>query len=157
MLEKVYQIHLLKPYYENIGKTFIKSPKMYLTDSGLSSHILGIRDENDLDNSNYKGNVYETFIFAELLKHMTYSQNLMEYFYYRTQDKKEIDFIIKRQDNILAIEVKSSYSVSRSDFKHIIDFQNRSAYEVVGLVFYHGDKTVGFGENLFAIPIGSLL
>lgn len=157
LLEKVYQIHLLKPYYENIGKTFIKSPKMYLTDSGLSSHILGIRDENDLDNSNYKGNVYETFIFAELLKHMTYSQNLMEYFYYRTQDKKEIDFIIKRQDKILAIEVKSSYSVSRSDFKHIIDFQNRSAYEVVGLVFYHGDKTVGFGENLFAIPIGSLL
>ena len=157
LLEKVYQIHLLKPYYENIGKTFIKSPKIYLTDSGLSSHILGIRDENDLDNSNYKGNVYETFIFAELLKHMTYSQNLMEYFYYRTQDKKEIDFIIKRQDKILAIEVKSSYSVSRSDFKHIIDFQNRSAYEVVGLVFYHGDKTVGFGEKLFAIPIGSLL
>lgn len=157
LLEKVYQIHLLKPYYENIGKTFIKSPKVYLTDSGLSSHILGIRDENDLDNSNYKGNVYETFIFTELLKHMTYSQNLMEYFYYRTQDKKEIDFIIKRQDKILAIEVKSSYSVSHSDFKHIIDFQNRSAYKVVGLVFYHGDKTAGFGKNLFAIPIGSLL
>jgi len=157
LLEKVYQIHLLKPYFENIGKTFIKSPKVYLTDSGICAHILGIRDENDLDNSKYKGNIYETFIFSELLKHMTYSKNIMEYFYYRTQDKKEIDFIIKRQDKILAIEVKSSYSVRQNDFKHIIDFQNRSAYEVIGLVFYHGDKTVGFGENLFAIPIGSLL
>jgi len=65
--------------------------------------------------------------------------------------------IIKRHDKILAIEVKSSYSVRQSDFKHIIDFQNRSAYKIIGLVFYHGDKTVGFGENLFAIPMASLL
>lgn len=157
LLEKVYQIHLLKPYYENIGKTFIKSPKVYLTDSGISSHILGIRDEKDLESSRYKGDVYETFVFAELLKHITYSQNIMEFFYYRTQDKKEIDFIVKKQEKILAIEVKSSYSVKQSDFKHIIDFQNRSAYEVMGLVFYHGEKVVGFGDNLFAVPFGSLL
>ena len=101
LLEKVYQIHLLKPYYENIGKTFIKSPKIYLTDSGISSHILGIRDEKDLENSRYKGDIYETFIFAEFLKQITYSQNIMELFYYRTQDKKEIYFIIKRQDNVV--------------------------------------------------------
>jgi predicted AAA+ superfamily ATPase len=157
LLEKVYQIHLLKPYYENIGKTFIKSPKVYLTDSGILSHILGIRDEKDLENSRYKGDIYETFVFAELLKHITYSQNIMEFFYYRTQDKKEIDFIIKKQDRILAIEVKSSYSIKQSDFKHIIDFQNRSSYDVMGVVFYHGEKVVGFGENCFAVPLGCLL
>jgi predicted AAA+ superfamily ATPase len=157
LLEKVYQIHLLKPYYENIGKTFIKSPKVYLTDSGILSHILGIRDEKDLENSRYKGDIYETFVFAELLKHITYSQNIMEFFYYRTQDKKEIDFIIKKQDKILAIEVKSSYSIKQSDFKHIIDFQNRSSYDVMGVVFYHGEKVVGFGENCFAVPLGCLL
>ena len=156
LLEKVYQIHLLKPYHENIGKTFIKSPKVYLTDSGIASHILGIRDEKDLETSRYKGDVYETFVFAELLKHITYSQHIMDFFYYRTQDKKEIDFIIKRQEKILAIEVKSSYSVQASDFKHIVDFQKRSAYEVTGLVLYHGDKVVGFGENLFAVPLGAL-
>jgi predicted AAA+ superfamily ATPase len=157
LLEKVYQIHLLKPYYENIGKTFIKSPKVYLTDSGILSHILGIRDEKDLENSRYKGDIYETFVFAELLKHITYSQNIMEFFYYRTQDKKEIDFIIKKQDKILAIEIKSSYSIKQSDFKHIIDFQNRSSYDVMGVVFYHGEKVVGFGENCFAVPLGCLL
>jgi len=105
----------------------------------------------------YKGDIYETFVFSELLKHITYSQNIMEFYYYRTQDKKEIDFIVKKQEKILAIEVKSSYSVKQSDFKHIIDFQNRSAYEVMGLVFYHGEKVVGFGDNLFAVPFGSLL
>jgi predicted AAA+ superfamily ATPase len=153
LLEKVYQIHLLKPYHENIGKTFIKSPKCYLTDSGIASHILGIRTQEDLHNSKQKGNIYETFVFSELLKHITYSENILEFFYYRTQDKKEIDFIIKKQDKILALEVKSSHSVRKDDFKHIVDFQKRSKFKVTGIVLYHGDKVVGFGDKLFAVPL----
>ncbi len=157
LLEKVYQIHLLKPYYENIGKTFIKSPKVYLTDSGISSHVLNISSVEELESSRYKGDVYETFVFAELLKHINYSENVMEFFYYRTQDKKEIDFIVKKGEQILAIEVKSAKSVKKEDFKHIIDFQERSSKDIVGIVFYSGENIVGFGEKLFAVPLAFLL
>jgi len=157
LLEKVYQIHLLKPYYENIGKIFIKSPKVYLTDSGMSSHILNVKSEKELENSHYKGNLYETFVFSELLKHITYSEGVLEFFYYRTQDKKEIDFIIKRGDDILAIEVKSSYSVKKDDFKHIVDFQNRSKKNITGIVLYSGEKVIGFSDTLFAVPLGVFL
>ena len=157
LLEKVYQIYLLKPYYENIGKTFIKSPKVYLTDSGISSHILNISSVEELESSRYKGDVYETFVFAELLKHINYSENVMEFFYYRTQDKKEIDFIVKKGEKILAIEVKSAKSVKKEDFKHIIDFQERSSKDIVGIVFYSGENIVGFGEKLFAVPLAFLL
>ena len=80
LLEKVYQIHLLKPYYENIGESFIKSPKVYLIDSGISSHVLNISSVKELGRSLYKGDVYETFVFAELLKHINYSENVMEFF-----------------------------------------------------------------------------
>ena len=157
LLEKVYQIHLLKPYYENIGKTFIKSPKVYLTDSGISSHVLNISSVEELESSRYKGDVYETFVFAELLKHINYSENVMEFFYYRTQDKKEIDFIVKKGEQILAIEVKSAKSVKKEDFKHIIDFQERSSKDILGIVFYSGENIVGFGEKLFAVPLAFLL
>ncbi len=157
LLEKVYQIYLLKPYYENIGKTFIKSPKVYLTDSGISSHILNISSVEELGSSRYKGDVYETFVFAELLKHINYSENVIEFFYYRTQDKKEIDFIVKKGENILAIEVKSAKSVKKEDFKHIIDFQERSSKNILGIVFYSGENIVGFGEKLFAVPLAFLL
>ena len=157
LLEKVYQIHLLKPYFENIGKSFVKSPKVYLTDSGICSHVLNINSIQELENSRYKGEIYETFVFAELLKHINYSSSVMEFFYYRTQDKKEIDFIIKKGERILAIEVKSSYSVKREDFKHIIDFQQKSSRDILGIVFYSGDSIVGFGEKLFAIPLAFLL
>ena len=157
LLEKVYQIHLLKPYFENIGKSFVKSPKVYLTDSGICSHVLNINSIQELENSRYKGEIYETFVFAELLKHINYSSSIMEFFYYRTQDKKEIDFIIKKGERILAIEVKSSHSVKREDFKHIIDFQQKSSKDILGIVFYSGDSIVGFGEKLFAIPLAFLL
>ena len=157
LLEKVYQAHLLKPYFENIGKTFIKSPKVYLTDSGMSCHVLNIRDEEDLKNSRYKGSIYETFIFSELLKHITYSKDVLEFFYYRTQDKKEIDFIVKKGEEILAIEVKSSYSVKKDDFKHIVDFQNRSSKNITGIVLYSGEKVIGFSDTLFAVPLGVFL
>ena len=76
----MYQIHLLKPYYENIGESFIKSPKVYLIDSGISSHVLNISSVKELGRSLYKGDVYETFVFAELLKHINYSENVMEFF-----------------------------------------------------------------------------
>jgi len=157
LLEKVYQIHLLRPYFENIGKSFIKSPKVYLTDSGMSSHVLNIGSVQELETSRYKGDIYETFVFAELLKHINYSESVMEFFYYRTQDKKEIDFIIKRGERILAIEVKSSHSVKRDDFKHIIDFQKRSSRDILGIVFYGGESIVGFGDKLFALPLAFLL
>lgn len=157
LLEKVYQIYLLKPYFENIGKTFIKSPKVYLTDSGMASHILNIGSTEALETSRYKGDVYETFVFSELLKHINYSQQVMELFYYRTQDKKEIDFIVKRGERILAIEVKASKSVKKDDFKHIIDFQQRSSRDIIGIVFYSGEHIVGFSDKLFAIPLAFLL
>ena len=157
LLEKVYQIYLLKPYTENIGKTFIKSPKIYLTDSGIASHILRVRDEENFKKSNHKGKITETFVFAELLKHIDYSQSVIEYYYYRTQDKKEIDFILKKGSQILAIEVKSSHSVTEKDFKHIIDFQKRSQHDVTGIVFFHGEKIGPFKENLYAVPLALFL
>ena len=150
-------MHLLKPYFENIGKIFIKSPKVYFTDSGMACHVLNIRSEEDLKNSRYKGGLYETFVFSELLKHITYSKDVLEFFYYRTQDKKEIDFIIKKGEDILAIEVKSSYSVKKDDFKHIIDFQNRSNKNIIGIILYSGEKVIGFSDTLFAIPLGVFL
>ncbi|CAA6815570.1 MAG: ATPase [uncultured Sulfurovum sp.] len=157
LLEKVYQIHLLRPYFENIGKSFIKSPKVYLTDSGINSHVLNIGSADELESSRYKGDVYETFVFAELLKHINYSESVMEFFYYRTSDKKEIDFIVKKGEKILAIEVKSSKSVKKEDFKHIIDFQERSSRDILGIVFYSGEDIVGFSEKLFAVPLAFLL
>ena len=150
----LYQVELLKPYSENIGKQFVKSPKLHLLDTGIACHLLRIKDIKTLENSHYKGQVFETFIFSELKKHIGFSEDSIDIFHYRTNDKKEIDFILSRGDEMLAIEVKSSYSVGRDDFKHILELQKISKKKILGIVFYMGDQVLEIDENNVALPFG---
>jgi len=156
MLEMIYQISLLQPFSSNVSKRFIKSSKMYMTDSGLFCHLLGINSAEELINSSHKGDVVETFVYSELLKHISYSQKQPKIYHYRTNDKKEIDFILQKGDKLFAIEIKTSQSIKKDAFKHIIDFQNRSDNEIVGIVFYGGDDILPFGDEMhqrYALPL----
>ncbi len=156
MLEMIYQVSLLKPYSSNISKRFIKSSKMFMTDSGLFCHLLGIQSADELKTSRHKGDVVETFVYSELLKHISYSETLPKMYHYRTTDKKEIDFIIEKADKIFAIEVKVSQSVKKEAFKHIIDFQKKSSKNIVGIVLYAGSTILSFCDEeyqRYALPL----
>ena len=156
MLEMIYQISLLKPYSSNISKRFIKSSKLFMTDSGVFCHLLGIRSVGELINSSHKGDVIETFVYSELLKHMSYSDVQAQIYHYRTSDKKEIDFILQKGDNIIAIEIKSSKTIKKDAFKHIIDFQVKESISVLGIVFYTGDTILSFSNGeykRYALPL----
>jgi len=156
MLEMIYQVSLLKPYVSNISKRFIKSSKLFLTDSGLFCHLLGIASADELLQSPHKGEVIETFVYAELSKHIGYSQTQPRMYHYRTHDKKEIDFVIEKAGILFAIEVKSSHSIKKEAFKHITDLQTKSDKEVVGIVLYAGHDVVPFGDEKhkrFAVPL----
>ncbi|MEA3523324.1 MAG: DUF4143 domain-containing protein, partial [Campylobacterota bacterium] len=101
----------------------------------------------------------ETFVYSELLKHLSYSETKAQIFHYRTNDKKEIDFIVETAGNIIAIEVKSSQTIKRDAFKHITDFQNREKKEVLGIVFYLGCDILSFSDenySRYALPLNIL-
>jgi len=159
MLEMIYQISLLKPYSANISKRFIKSQKLFMNDSGVLCHLLGVTTADELSLSNKRGDICETFIYSELLKHISYSLTMPNIYHYRTNDKKEIDFILEKANKIIAIEVKSSQSIGIDAFKHIIDFQNKSSSDVIGIVFYNGSTILTFGDEnykRFALPFNVL-
>jgi predicted AAA+ superfamily ATPase len=128
-----------------------------MNDSGVLSHILNITTIEELLTSPKKGDLIETFVYSELLKHISYSNTLPKLYHYRTNDKKEIDFIVEKGEKILAIEVKASKSIALDAFKHIIDFQNKSkTKDVLGIVLYMGESVVPFGDEKFkrfAIPM----
>ncbi len=156
MLEMIYQVSLLQPYSSNISKRFIKSQKLFMTDSGIYCHLLDISSWDELLESKHKGDVVETFVYSELLKHIGYSQTQPKIYHYRTNDKKEIDFIVQKADKIFAIEVKSSQTIKKDAFKHIIDFQNKSSSTIIGIVFYGGDTILSFGDDKhtrYALPL----
>jgi len=154
ILAQLYQVELLRPYSENIGKQFVKSPKLHMIDTGIACHLLRIKNAKRLEESHYKGQIYETFSFAELKKHIGFSEDNTDIFHYHTSDKKEIDFVLSRGEQMLAIEVKASHSVSKGDFKHIFDFQKHSDKDVLGIVFYMGESVLEIDEKNFAVPFG---
>jgi len=156
MLEMIYQVSLLNAYSSNISKRFIKASKLFMTDSGVLSHLLNITNTQELLACSKKGDIVETFVYNELLKHISYSLTLPKIYHYRTNDKKEIDFIIEKGDTILAIEIKSSQSIKNDAFKHIIDFQKKEQKIVIGIVFYMGDNILSFGDDeykRYALPM----
>ena len=157
IISRIYQATLLKPYFVNIGKQFVKSPKIFFNDTGVLCSLLRIRSKEQLLSSPYSGQIFETFVFCELQKHLSYLQKSSQMFHYRTNDKKEIDFIIEIDNEILAIEVKQSSSVNKDDFKHIADLQTRYDKKCLGLVFYNGEMVMEFSDDLVAIPIGMFL
>ncbi|MGM0520425.1 MAG: ATP-binding protein [Campylobacterota bacterium] len=157
IISRIYQATLLKPYFINIGKQFVKSPKLFFNDTGVLCSLLKINSKEKLLSSNYSGQIFETYIFCELQKHLSYLQKSASMFHYRTNDKKEIDFIIEVDNEILAIEVKQSSSVKKEDFKHIVDLQNRYDKKCLGVVFYNGDMVIEFSDDLVAIPFGIFL
>lgn len=155
VLEHTYQIQKLRPYFSNALKRLIKTPKIFATDTGVLAHLLQISSPNELASSPYKGAIYETFVFDEILKANTSSKRRANIYYYRTSDQKEIDFILEISGRVVAIEVKSSKTISKDDFKHIYylkeNLQNKFDK---GVVLYAGDTAVKLDEDMFALPFG---
>lgn len=156
LLELVYQVYMLRPYSRNINKRFAKTGKLFFTDSGILSHLLGISTDEDFMASPYKGNIFETFIFSEILKAVRYSEKLSNIFFYRTFDRTEIDFIVERGKNIVAIEVKFSRTVTKEDFRHIAALKTDVNNLKAGYILYMGERILPFGNNLFAVPVSVL-
>jgi len=154
ILEQTFQLYMLRPFFENIGKRFVKSPKLFLNDTGIMSYFLGIYNIEQFEKSHYKGALVETFVFNELLKHIGFTTDDTQIYHFLTSDKKEIDFILQRNDKIIAIEVKSSSKVTKDDFRHIMDYQKSTSKEVFGIVFYMGESVLHISDNCVALPFG---
>jgi uncharacterized protein len=113
VLETTAQILILPPFYENLGKRLIKSPKVYFADSGLACHLLGIDSAAELEKSPFLGVLFEGFIAAEIVKAQTNSGRRREIYYFRDEQGLEVDFLIPgRSGSIDLVECKASHTVT---------------------------------------------
>ena len=104
--------YLLEPYHRNFGKRLVKSPKLYFVDTGLAARLLGIRTAEELFVHPNKGNLFESFVVAELLK-VRYSGGLdPNLYFWRDSVGTEVDIVFEEGQRIKAIEVKSGKTFS---------------------------------------------
>ena len=108
VLQASYLVTLLPPYYENISKRLVKSPKLYFNDTGLACYLLDIESPKQLDRDKMRGALFENMIVMEVIKHR-YNQGLEGgVYFYRDSNQNEVDILLKQEGEITAIEVKSS-------------------------------------------------
>ena len=149
----------LAPWYRNIAKRLVKSPKGYIADTLLLCHLLQYElGELEVNRPELFGHVLENFVATELLKLMTLQYEKMDLLHFRTSDNKEVDFVLQKTNGQLtAVEVKKSDNVSKFDFKGLEELQRITGNDFVcGVVLYRGKDVVPFGNNLWAVPISNL-
>ena len=112
VLEITGQVILVPPYFENFGKRLIKSPKVYLGDSGLTCYLLGIATQAELDRSPFLGALFEGYVAAEILKSQVNQGRRKELYHFRDQQGLEVDFLFPSgQGGLWMVECKASKTV----------------------------------------------
>lgn len=147
VLQASYLITLLPPYFENITKRLVKSPKLYFNDPGLACYLLDIESPKQLDRDKMRGNIFENYVVMEVIKHR-YNQGLEGgVFFYRDSNQNEVDILLKQEGEITAIEVKSAMTYSSSFEKTLKQIDTWINVPVVNkVVVYTGDFENTAGE-----------
>ncbi|MEM7397305.1 MAG: ATP-binding protein [Pseudomonadota bacterium] len=158
LLEQVFLIATLHPWFTNALKRIVKTPKLHFIDSGLLASVRGLTAERIGADRGTFGALLETFVFSEVLKLMAASDLKMTPYHFRDRDAREVDLVLERDDGkIAAIEVKASATVKSGDFRGLRALAeacgDRFAY---GAVLYDGQDVVPFGDGLVAAPISAL-
>ena len=111
-------VYLLEPYANNVNKRLIKTPKLHFLDTGLACWLLGWNTPEQLTNGAMWGHIFESFVFAEVLKSY-YNDGIVKppLYYYRDADKNEIDLIIEEGDELYPIEIKTTSDPTKSAVK----------------------------------------
>lgn len=112
ILEITSQIIVVPPYFENLGKRLIKSPKIYWADTGLACYLLGITSEAELQRSPFLGQLFEGFVAAEILKSQVNRGARKELYYFRDQQGLEVDFLLPKPNaGLWLIECKAGKTI----------------------------------------------
>ena len=158
-LETLYLVERVYPWtktdYDRVGK----QNRLFMVDSGLMSSLLRWKTDQVRLDSDRSGKLIETFAFNEIMAQVDAGDGRYELFHYRDREKREIDFLIEREDNaLLGIEIKAGSAIGKNDFKHMKWFQNNLAKskEFIGIILYTGQFPASFGDNLWAVPFGLL-
>jgi predicted AAA+ superfamily ATPase len=113
VLETTAQILVVAPFYENLGKRLVKSPRIYLADSGLACHLLGIDSAGELARSPFAGSLFEGFVASEIVKAQLAAGGRRELYHFRDQQGLEVDFVVPgRGSSLMLVECKNSRTVT---------------------------------------------
>jgi len=163
LLEALYIIKLVPAYANNRLKRVVKKEKVHFIDSGLASHLLNVDVKGSMEGNNeYLGNLVETFVYSELIKHQSYAETDIEIYHFRDSHKQEVDFVLEATNgDIVALEIKSGSNIKSEHFKGLVTLaKTTNSKNFKGIILYGGNEIFPYTFNNFkfwAIPLKILI
>lgn len=140
VLQASYLVTLLPPYFQNVSKRLVKTPKLYFNDPGLACYLLDIETETQLDRDKMRGTIFENYVVMEVVKHRLNQGREGGVYFYRDSNQNEVDILLKQEGELTAIEVKSSMTYNPSfekSLKKIDQWMEETVRQKV--IVYNGD------------------
>ena len=152
ILERSGIIFILRPYYSNITKRLVKTPKVYFMDTGLAAYLCRWPTAETLENGAMDGAFFETYVVTEIVKSYYNAGKPVDLFYYRDIDKKEIDLLIVEGDKMYPIEIKKSKEPSKPD-KNFGVLQQFKLDVQPGLILCMSDELIPYNRESWYCPV----
>ncbi len=142
ILQASFIVELLQPYHRNFNKRITKSAKLYFLDTGLACNLIGIHNSKQLSTHPLRGELFETYVFSELLKHKYNNPIFSNLYYYRDSNNNEIDFLVESGYGLIPIEVKLNSTPRKMHFKNIEYFNKLSENVSKNYLVYSGNDNM---------------
>ena len=152
------QIYLLEPYYGNIGKRLVKSPKLYLCDTGLAAFLMGFESWDAVTRHPVVGALWETHVVMQVVKHFYSTAKIVPLWYWRTAQGEEVDILIERGGRFVAIECKYAEHVDEHALKGFNAMLHAHGEKslIAGYVAARTPRRYGLSPKVSAVPGSSI-
>ncbi|WP_281550015.1 ATP-binding protein [Murimonas intestini] len=155
ILERSGIIFILRPYYSNITKRLVKTPKVYFMDTGLAAYLCRWPTAQTLENGAMDGAFLETYVVTEIVKSYYNAGKPADLFYYRDIDKKEIDLLIVKGDRMYPIEIKKGKEPSKPDKNFGVLSQFKMDVQP-GIILCMSDELIPYNRGSWYCPVSVL-
>jgi predicted AAA+ superfamily ATPase len=158
ILEQTYQTFLVHPYHTSAAKRLVKTPKLFMADTGMAMHLSGLDDWKTAERQNRAGDLLETFIATELKKMLALSSASTRLWFYRSSMQHEVDFLLERGDQLVGIEVKASSGLDKRDLAGLSYCRNALGKRWrMGILLYSGTEAIALDDKTIALPMPAFL
>ena len=157
VLEATYQVIVLHPYFANVGKRLVKTPKVYFTDVGTLCYLAGLKAPEHAASGPMGGAIMETAVLSEIVRTLTHRGMDPQVYFWRTMAGTEVDFVVETAGGLVPIEVKLSATPRPAMAAAIKTFQgDMESAATPGYVVHPGDILLPLGTGVTALPFADL-
>ncbi len=157
LLETSFVLDRLEPYLRNRTTRLIKSPKVFISDSGLAAHLAAVTDLSAASGDPLRGALFETFVHQNVTAILGAHLPRARVAFWNIQGRYEVDFVITTPSYAIAVEVKAASRFKKRDLRGLTAFKAKTRECRAGILAYNGSEAVALGDDLYAIPLGLLL